>query len=612
MLIKLALNGIKTRFKDYLILFSGLTLASAIFYMFLSIALNQSFLKSNVAVVKFSMTQQIFKFGIALLAIIILIYLIYANNFLLSMRKKTYGTYMMLGARPAKIGILIFVETLIVGLVATGIGIVIGIGLTQWVATLLVKSLGLLIHQFIGFYFPAIIGTGIFFTALFFLAALWNRRQLVNTKIILLLKEDTKPVQFSKNKIWHGIEALLGIGLLALGYWAIFNIIKLKNAGIGISFFAIVVGTYFTFDAVFSVVIDMLRTTKQFHYHKLHSFTLGQLKFRLKSYTRLLSVISLLFALALGAITVGLNFNRLTDEQLQSVYYDAILYQKDAAVKKQLKKIEVQHQAVISVKEVGKDSEGNARYYVSEESIDQGIKTQKSYEKNGQYKFKTVTYSLKQVMTENSDQNIEFAQFLPKLGAKFTVVSTKKFAQTKGKTEKIYLLKLAHFKQNFANIKKLQALGLAGMPTDFKNSLNTKVDIYETISGLAAGFEFMGFFLGLAFLAMLASTLMFKVLSGAAQDVPRYRMLEKIGVQSRMLTVSIFQEIGVLFALPALLGVLDVICGLQLFKIIFANPYNQIWIPFTLFGVLYVIYYIITVLIYRAIVLSGEKYNVQK
>lgn len=607
MLVKLALNGIKTRFKDYLILFSGLTLASAIFYMFLSIALNQDFLKSNVAVVKFSMTQEIFKFGIALLSIIVLIYLIYANNFLLNMRKKTYGTYMMLGARPAKIGSLIFLETLIVGLLATGIGIMLGIGLTQWIATLLIKSMGLLIHQFIGLYFPAIIGTLIFFAVLFFIAAFWNCRQLIKSKVILLLKADTQPIQLNKNKVWRSFEALLGIGLLGLGYWAIVNITKLKTLGIGISFFAIVIGTYFTFDALFSVIIDLLRHNKQFHYYKLHSFTLGQLKFRLKSYTRLLSVVSLLFALALGAITVGLNFNRLTDEQLQSVYYDAILYNDNAAVKKQLKKVDLQHEAIISLKEVGKDKQGNAQYYVSKNSLAQGIKMQESYEKNGQYKFKTVTFSPKQVMTENSQQNLEFAHFLPKLGAKFKVVSSKEFDQIKGKTQKVHLLKINDFKQNFANIKKLQTLGLQGTSTDFQNMLNTKVNVYETISGLAAGFEFMGFFLGLAFLAMLASTLMFKVLSGAAQDAPRYKMLVKVGAQPSILTISIMQEIGVLFALPALLGVLDVIFGLQFFKIIFANPYNKIWIPFTVFGVLYVIYYVITVMVYRSIVLRDEK-----
>ena len=106
MLWKLSLTGIKSRFKDYLVLFSGLTFASAIFYMFMSIATNTSFLKGSIQVA-FSITRVVFGFGIALLAIITLVYIVYANSFLLSMRQKDYGMYMMLGARTSKIGSLV-------------------------------------------------------------------------------------------------------------------------------------------------------------------------------------------------------------------------------------------------------------------------------------------------------------------------------------------------------------------------------------------------------------------------------------------------------------------------------------------------------------------------
>lgn len=43
----------------------------------------------------------------------------------------------------------------------------------------------------------------------------------------------------------------------------------------------------------------------------LNSFTLAQLKFRIRDYTKILSVVSLLFALALGAITVGTGFQNM-------------------------------------------------------------------------------------------------------------------------------------------------------------------------------------------------------------------------------------------------------------------------------------------------------------
>ena len=49
MLNKLALAGIKNRLRDYIVLFSGLIISSAIFYMFMALATNKSFITNNAA-----------------------------------------------------------------------------------------------------------------------------------------------------------------------------------------------------------------------------------------------------------------------------------------------------------------------------------------------------------------------------------------------------------------------------------------------------------------------------------------------------------------------------------------------------------------------------------
>ena len=56
MLLKLSLTGIKGRLRDYVVLFSGLVVASGIFYMFEGLATNEAFLKneSNFATTKIS------------------------------------------------------------------------------------------------------------------------------------------------------------------------------------------------------------------------------------------------------------------------------------------------------------------------------------------------------------------------------------------------------------------------------------------------------------------------------------------------------------------------------------------------------------------------------
>lgn len=621
MLWKLSLTGIKSRFKDYLVLFSGLTFASAIFYMFMTLATNPAFLKGSLSIA-FQITQIVFGFGIALLSIITFVYIVYANSFLLSMRQKDYGMYMMLGARTSKIGRLIFTETLVVGLLATLLGTVLGVALTQGVSSILISQLGLQIHKFVGFYLPALLWTIAFFAILFFLAAFWNRHKLVKSNIINLLHEDQKPVKLHRNKLWKFIEALLGIALLATGYWAMMHAAKLGTKTVPIAFFTIVFGSYFTFDSFFTAIIDLLRKNLSFKYRKLHSFTLGQLKFRLSDYTRILSTVSLLFALALGAITVGLNFNNMTEQAMQSTYYDVVLYNRNQKVDNQLKKVSVKSTTHFDYKMVveSKGKEKNRVLYISENQLKNNkIMYQHYSRKNDVNHYDTRRLTVNDFKNKKSDVAAEgeyqLVSLTPYIDAQAKVVSQAQYDQIKAKVNKIELLRVNNFRSNFNNIEKLQKLSVNQMissPEAEKDGINvnlsnSKSAQYRLVSSMTSGFEFMGFFLGLAFLAMLASTLMFKVLSGANSDKPRYQMLWKVGTRKSLLKSSIAKEIGILFALPAVLGVVDVLFGLQLFKSILGmNTYDKLWIPFTIFGVLYVIYYLLTVVLYQHIVLQKE------
>ena len=621
MLWKLSLTGIKSRFKDYLVLFSGLTFASAIFYMFMTLATNPAFLKGSLSIA-FKTTQIVFSFGIALLSIITFVYIVYANSFLLSMRQKDYGMYMMLGARTSKIGRLIFAETLVVGLLATLLGTVLGVGLTQGVSSVLISQLGLQIHKFVGFYLPALLWTIAFFAILFFLAAFWNRHKLVKSNVINLLHEDQKPVKLHRNKLWKFIEAILGIALLAIGYWAMMHAAKLGTKTIPIAFFTIVFGSYFTFDSFFTEIIDLLRKNLAYKYKKLHSFTLGQLKFRLSDYTRILSTVSLLFALALGAITVGLNFNNMTEQSMQSTYYDVVLYGHNKKVDNQLKKVSVKSTTPFDYKMVveGKGKEKNRVLYISENQLENNkIMYQRYSRKNGMNHYDTRRITVNDLKNKKSspvnDAEYQLMSLTPYAGAQVKVVSQNQYNQVNAKENKIELLRVNNFRSNFNNVEKLQNLSATQMMSSPKvdkdainvNLSNSKSAQYRLVSSMTSGFEFMGFFLGLAFLAMLASTLMFKVLSGANSDKPRYQMLWKVGTRKSLLKASIAKEIGILFALPAALGVVDVLFGLQLFKSILGmNTYDKLWIPFTIFGVLYVLYYLLTVVLYQHIVLQKE------
>lgn len=596
MLFKLSLTGIKSRFKDYLVLFSGLVMAAAIFYMFEALATNNSFIKANST---FSLAPFVFQFGSVLLAIITFVYILYANSFLLSMRKRDYGLFMMLGAKSGKLGQLIFLETVAIGALSLVIGLFVGIGLTALVGGLLIQRLNTTAAHFNAFYLPAMLVTVIFFLILFVLAALLNQRVLRKTPVLALLKSAAQPIHVQVNPIKTVIQIIFGLACLVVGYITMHVIGTLQILGIAVALVTIVLGTYLVFNSLFTWLLTRLKRHENFASRGLNNFTLAQLNFRIFDYNRMLAMVTLLFALALGAITTGMGFQKNIRLFTESAPYDVILHDPTAKVNQAAAKIKVKQQAHYTYKVTG-----TTVYFVRDQFDAQPIYAQKPWQK----KQVTAEYQLiagKQ-MTAQSPlrwQSSLQALLLPQDSEKtITLVDQAAFTQINATT-----LVTHDFFANLAAIKRVTQLDQQQNKAPINYSMGTtKYDAYQMMNGLLSGFEFMGFFLGVAFLAMLASCLMFKILSGAASDRLRYRMLDKIGTRQRLLRGAIAKEIGVLFLLPGVVGVVHVLFSLQMFTTtsLLPNAYHDLWLPFLIFLVLYGLYYLLTVKLYQNIVLK--------
>ena len=604
MIWKLSVTGIKNRLKDYLVLFSGLIVASMIFYMFLSIATNPVFISKDVYG-REAYLNYIFTFGIILLVIITSVYLVYANSFLLSMRKHDYGMYMMLGAKSTRIGLLIFSETLLTGFLAVLLGITLGLGLTTIVTKVLVGKLGLEITHYKAILPSAIIGTLLFFVIIFLLGALGNMRKLTHTPVIDLLHEDQTPINLNHHPVLRGIEAICGVLLLAVGYYVMTLPTNYIYLLIPTALVTIIVGSFFVFNGVFTAIINYLLNKKSFSYRGINEFTLGQLKFRLQSYTKVLTMISILFALALGAITVGLNFGSMKDEAQKGIYYDATIISQTPAVKKAEAKLTITNKQTYHYKEKGMHLYFNRAEFNKQPLKEMAVYFHDNQDNSPTYKVKTLATAKldKPQTTENSI----FSQMVPNgLPKKIHLVSPKRWQSIDGQKKFVSYINVKDFVHDFPVINQIQKQQLRENRNYKDTYLNSKPYYYSNVLGFTSAFEFMGFFLGIAFLTMLASTLMFKVLSGAASDKVRYQMLHEIGARPRLLRSSIRKEIGTLFTMPAILGIVDVLCGLQLFRSLLKAPYHNIWIPFTIFIVLYLGYYLLTVTLYEKIVLKTE------
>lgn len=602
MLTKLAFTGVKSRLKDYVVLFFGLVISSAIFYMFEALATNQSFIKANAQVTGASF---IFQFGAILLTIITLVYIFYANSFLMSMRRHDYGLFMMLGAKQSKIGQLILVETTVIGTIASVVGAIVGCGLTGSIGALLMQHmLGEKLHHFSAVYGPAVVATIGLYIGLFLVAGVINRFALTKTPVLQLLKGDSQPNRPTLKPVSQILQVVFGLGFLVVGYYAMSHIKQLNLAAIPIALVTIVLGTYFLFNAIFVWLVVLLKRTN-WATRGLGNFTLSQLSFRIRNYTKILSIVSILFALALGAITVGIGFNRQIETMATAnSAYSAALVDPSTKTNHLINKLNLTTKATYSQKETKSTVYYNAGEFGQHPFQATGLGETTVFDSAKKSKLGTPKYIKLTVnqLKQNTDK-LSFLQSGSQRIKAVKVVSANQFESIKGQPHQLTLFRVRDLK---ASGKLMQQIVKSAGITSYDN-LPGSYGLFVMGTALFGGLEFMGFFLGIAFLAMLASCLMFKILSGAASDKRRYEMLNKIGTRPQILRRSIMNEILVLFALPALVGVVHVLFGLQMFKVMMIDPYNQLWLPFTIFFVLYMIYYVITVLLYEHIVLPKLK-----
>ncbi|ARN90790.1 ABC transporter permease [Levilactobacillus brevis] len=601
MLAKLALAGIKNRRRDYLVLLAGLTMSAAIFYMFANLATNKAFISANAVV---SQAAIIFGFGAVLLILISLVYIMYANSFLLSMRQHDYGVFMMLGAKRRRIGQLVFLETLILGTIATAIGIGLGLAMSKFLVGFLLNLLGLHLAHLQAVYVPAIIATAVLYVGLFVLASLFNLLHLTRSTVLKLLHSDDQADQPKVNPGKQIGQALLGIVLLAIGYWALAAIKLLQVMAIPIALVTITCGTYLLFRATLLVVIRALRHTSWAKKH-LNGFLLGQLNFRVYNYTRMLTIVSLLFAMALGAITVGSGYHRQLPQMAGSFdAYTLAVHNVTPKQQKLINQLHVSHQATYTQKRQGKVVYYNATE-LRQQPFEQLRTTGKSLGKN-QYYTESLSAFQKKGLAGMDFQNLAirgaYTFYTPK------ILKAQQFSRQAGKTMTVTTLRVKNMQQDQRVLKQLNQSELDRYPLP----TNMTVGSYQSFTMMNAffgGLEFMGYFLGIAFLAMLASCLMFKILSGAPGDQRRYRMLYKVGVRQGLMRAGIAKEIGILFLIPGIMGIVDVLFGLQMFKPLMQapmSPYLGIGSTFLIFIGLYAIYYVVTLALYWRIVLPKQ------
>ena len=141
MLFKLSLKNIRKSFKDYAIYFFTLILGVAIFYVFNAIdsqtvLLNVTKNTRDIIDLMVNMLSGVSVFVSFILGFLI----IYASRFLMKRRNKEFGIYLTLGMSKKNISKIMLLETFVIGIISLVIGLLIGIGASQFMSVLVANS----------------------------------------------------------------------------------------------------------------------------------------------------------------------------------------------------------------------------------------------------------------------------------------------------------------------------------------------------------------------------------------------------------------------------------------------------------------------------------------
>ncbi|HDR8142826.1 TPA: ABC transporter permease [Bacillus cereus] len=617
MIFKLSMSGLKGKLSDYIVLLVGLVMSISIFYMFQTLALNKAFIEANSTIRSISM---VFQVGTSLLGIITFFYVLYANSFLMSLRQKEFGMYMMLGAKKHKVTLLMFLETIMIGAVSLIIGITAGIGLSHGIGKLLMKQLDFTASGYQGFYVPSMLVTCMFFLVLFVLSAIMNSVKLSRISVLQLVHADASAERTMIKGKWTGIVSCFAIILIGIGYASIIYMNKLKEQGPMIAMLTTTAGTYMLFTSVLPLIIQKLKSNKKRSEKGLNAFTFAQLNFRINSLTKVLATVAMLVALGAGAISGGMAFkNNVMKSTDQIEIYDTVLHNPTAEEQNILDSITFKEKNEYRYK-----VDEKYIYYLKEDLEKNRPLVQAGIEKKDRGKVKRVSEKLPVGAISNyGEKNREVTNVIPEgwdyalrslqptylnyMEKVKKIVDQKMYDEIQGKENTVVIGKTDDFITYLDKWKKIDELQLVKYKNVTADDIFSKYQIYNGIYASASGTVFMGFFLGIAFLAMMASCLMFKILSGASKDTVRYEMLRKIGVRHELLTKSIYKELFLVFLFPGIVGMVHVLLGMNIFGFILIDPYFRIWLPILIFLIIYSIYYLITVQLYKGIVLPTEK-----
>lgn len=312
MLFKISLKNISKSIKDYAIYFFTLVLGVAIFYVFNAIdsqtaMMNLNNNKVEIITLMNTILSEISVFVSVILACLI----IYASRFLMKRRNKEFAIYLTLGMSKRKISFILFLETLIIGIVSLTVGILAGFLLSQFMSILVANMFeaNLTKFQFV-FSENAFLKTLMYFGIMYIIVMIFNTVNISKCKLIDLLNSNKKSEKVKLKNTWICLIIFI-IACCTLGYaysLVADGIDKFTNESqLLISITLGAVSTFFIFWTLSGLMLKIVRKNKRFYYKKLNGFTIRQISSKVNTTVLSMTIICLMLFITICVLSSSLS-----------------------------------------------------------------------------------------------------------------------------------------------------------------------------------------------------------------------------------------------------------------------------------------------------------------
>ena len=311
--IKLSFRNIKKSFKDYAIYFFTLILGVAIFYVFNSIESQTVLLdvtESTYEVI--GMMTTMLSAASVFVAFILGFLIIYASRFLIKRRNKEFGIYMLLGMSKRKISMILFFETILIGIISLAVGLGLGVLLSQLMSMLVANMFeaDMTKYQFI-FSQDACIKTLIYFGIMYVIVMLFNAINVGKCKLIDLIQTSKKSETIKlKNPLLCTVVFILSVVALGYAYYMVTGGINetvktpediLKPIVIG------AISTFFIFWSLSGLILKIVMSMKNLYVKGLNAFTFRQVSSKINTTVFSMTIISLMLFVTICVLSSSLS-----------------------------------------------------------------------------------------------------------------------------------------------------------------------------------------------------------------------------------------------------------------------------------------------------------------